>query len=327
MFPITHHYPPQQQQQQFPQGFSCSGVYNNSNVYINNHNPPYYGIIHPNGYYVYSPMQSYDYNYNNPSYSNYGYYFPYPIGYNWNYPIDQSQRQQRQYNNTNNNNYHRNRDHDDNNNNQLQQQNQVNPLPSLQPTDCDNNDTNRDYLNNNQIFNWLKEKSIHTTFMAYDCPPFAYVSAIALIYDKWIRYDYKRKLWKSYLKFGQEYNYWTEEVFQATQTMDNSTNTKFLEVKISQLDENIDNIIKDFHQCESILFNYREYDRNYRTTDMLLNIAGKITDTEILSFEQINDYQDELNDSIKDYIMDCTRHFRKSIETKIQLAKVHADHF
>lgn len=156
---------------------------------------------------------------------------------------------------------------------------------------------------------------------------YAYISVITSIHDKWIRNDYTIKLWKTYLKLGRENNYWTEEVLQLTKQCDNDTNIEFIQSKINRLKHDIDDLIDTLNECTIILTVYRKHDLNNQTAQKIFQTAGIHPTGAALPNNIIRDSIIQFDNYVHEYIKYCTGHFRKSIDTKIQLAKAEVNEF
>jgi hypothetical protein len=186
---------------------------------------------------------------------------------------------------------------------------------------------NRDYLTGDQILQWFTDKSIHGSLLIHDYATYAYVSAITSIYDKWIRDDSKLKLWKIYLKLGRVNNYWTKEVLQSTKECNNDTNIEFIQSKIDRLKNNISDLIDTINECTIILTVHRKHDSNNQTAQEMFQTAGIHTPGAAFPDNNIRDSILQFSDYVHEHIKHCTRHFRKPIDTKSQLAKAEVNEF
>ncbi|UJR18788.1 hypothetical protein I4U23_005694 [Adineta vaga] len=189
--------------------------------------------------------------------------------------------------------------------------------------ECDN----RSYLDGIRILNWFANKSIDGNLMIPDHVTYVYVITLASILDKWVKDDNGRKLWKVYLKLGQNCDYWAPEMFRSIQKSDNSTKIKFIEEKINVLNNNIHSLIDDYNKCSVVYKTHRKRNCDVQIIKNLLELSGLSIRNMVFPKDNFDNSALKLQQYVRDYIMQRNEHFRKSIDIKIQTAKAHAGHF
>ncbi|CAF1097638.1 unnamed protein product [Adineta ricciae] len=198
---------------------------------------------------------------------------------------------------------------------------------SLQPDTQPNSNIDRNYLYGDQILNSFARRSIHMNFMIHDCVTYAYITTLASILDEWIRENYREKLWKTYLKLGQQWDYWAPEVLRSISRSSNAdARVKFIEDKLNTLRLHVRSLIHDYIECSWTFKQHRRRNCDTETVTRLLELSRLNISGMTFPMENFNDSTLKLEKYVRDYIMRHNRHFRQFIDNKIQRTKFHASH-
>lgn len=145
-----------------------------------------------------------------------------------------------------------------------------------------------------------------------------YMLNSAPCHNEIIRAIYEIQLWKFYLTLGVESNHWAKEIVRRTKKRDNNVNRSFITKKMNQLLSIINRNRSTISELQIQLTDYwTQISTRRKAARSSISTSHQRLSTDIEQFDN----------SIKNYIKDCTKHVKNMIETRIQLAKVEMEEY
>ena len=129
---------------------------------------------------------------------------------------------------------------------------------------------------------------------------------------------------------SEEYNYWPTEFLQSTESLKSDENIEFIEEKIRELDDNISFVVDDYIDWNTTFNDHKQRDCGEQKAKDLFQFCEynttTTTTTTAFSKDNVSDFTVQLEKYVRNYVMHCIHDFRKSIDTKIKLAKAQVGH-